>query len=489
MQRFTQNIYELSSPGRGGAKLPGADVPARDYAAEIPASALRQEPAALPEVAEPEIMRHYVAISSLNHHVDKAIYPLGSCTMKYNPKINERTARIPGFAFAHPNDPIEAVQGSLQLMYELQNDLIEITGMDDITLQPLAGAQGEYTGLLLIAAYFEGRKEKREIILIPDSAHGTNPASAAMCGFRTVKVKTNGAGEVDIDDLRDRLDENVAAVMITNPNTLGIFESQAAEIDRLVHANGSLIYMDGANLNALFGIARPGDMGFDVMHMNLHKSFSTPHGGGGPGSGPVACKSILSPFLPTPKVVKNAAGYAFSTPSQSIGKLHAFYGNFGMFVRAYTYCRLHGGTGFRRIAENAIINANYLKQGLKETFPLGYENYTMHEFVLSGAELRQYGVKTLDVAKRLLDFGMHAPTVYFPLNVREAMMIEPTESETKDSLDLFITVMKQIAKEAEENPEIVKTAPHSTPVGRLDEVKANRVLNLQYSEKTVENMP
>jgi glycine dehydrogenase subunit 2 len=449
MSRYYQNIYELSAPGRKAYSLPKPepDTPAlEDW---IPAAELRQNKANLPEVAEPEIIRHYINISGLNHNVDKAFYPLGSCTMKYNPKINEKTARLEGFANSHPNDQEDAIQGSLELMYNLQNHLAEITGMDNVSLQPLAGAQGEYAGLLLIASYFKARGEKRTVILIPDSAHGTNPASAAMSGFTTRQVKSNAKGEVDIEDLEQKLDADVAGLMITNPNTLGIFETQIKEIDRLVHGNGSLIYMDGANMNALFGLVRPGDMGFDVMHLNLHKSFSTPHGGGGPGSGPVACKSKLSQFLPEPTIDLEDGKYRLRWDNTAtIGKLHAFLGNFGMFVRAYTYVLMHGSEGFRRIAENAIINANYLKNKLKQYFPLGFENYTMHEFVLSGAPQRDFGVKTLDMAKRLLDFGVHAPTVYFPLIVREAMMIEPTESESKESLDHFIEIMKQIATEA-----------------------------------------
>ena len=484
MERYTKNIYELSSPGRKGAKLPAVDVPVKALDELIPASELRKSPAELPEVSEPEVMRHYVNISTLNHHVDKALYPLGSCTMKYNPKINEKTSGIHGYLQAHPKDSIEASQGSLELMYNLEKILTEVTGMDDITLQPLAGAQGEYAGLLLISAYFKKKDENRDVVLIPDSAHGTNPASAAMSGFNTVQVKSNDKGEVDVNDLREKLTPSVAALMITNPSTLGIFESQIIEIDKLVHDNGSLMYMDGANFNALFGIARPGDMGFDVLHLNLHKSFSTPHGGGGPGSGPVACKNVLSEFLPLPRIIKEGDKFNIVSESDlSVGRLHAFFGNFGMFSRAYTYCLMHGDVGFKRIAENAIINANYLKSVLTKYYDIGFENYTMHEFVLSGVRQREFGVKTLDIAKRMLDYGFHAPTIYFPLIVREAMMIEPTESESKDSLDEFIEVMIKIAKEAEENPEILKESPLNTPVGRLDEVKANRVLNLKYGDQ------
>ncbi len=483
MERYLKNIYEISSPGRKAYSIPGQDVGGGDIKSMIPEGELRRTPAELPEVSESEIVRHYIQISTLNHNVDKAFYPLGSCTMKYNPKINEMTARIPAFVEAHPNDPEEAVQGSLELMYRLQKILVEISGMDDISLQPVAGAQGEFTGLLLISAYFRERGEKRDVVLIPDSAHGTNPASAAMSGFRTREVKSNEHGEIDLEDLKEKLDESVAALMITNPNTLGIFESQIVDIDRLIHGNGSLLYMDGANMNALFGIVRPGDMGFDVIHLNLHKSFSTPHGGGGPGSGPVVCKKNLAPYLPVPRVEFKNGKYRLNSDNEnSVGKLHAFMGNFGIYVRAYTYCLMHGAEGFRRVAENAIVNANYLKKKLTPYFDLGYPTDTMHEFVLSGVRQREYGVKTLDMAKRMLDYGIHAPTIYFPLIVREAMMIEPTESESKDSLDYFVEVMSKIAAEAEENPEMLKNAPHTTCIGRLDELKANKELNIKYEE-------
>lgn len=483
MSRYTKSIYEISSPGRRGATIAKSDVPEKPIDNFIPRSEQRKSQALLPEVSEPEIMRHYVNISTLNHHVDKALYPLGSCTMKYNPKINERAAGLAGFGASHPLDDIDAIQGSLELMYNLQTMLVEITGMDDITLQPLAGAQGEFTGLLLISAYMKDKGQNRDVILIPDSAHGTNPASAAMSGFKTLQVKSNSTGEIDLEDLKAKLDSNVAALMITNPNTLGIFESQIVEIDRIVHENGSLMYMDGANFNALFGIARPGDMGFDVLHLNLHKSFSTPHGGGGPGSGPIACKNSLAKFLPNPRLKKDGDKIKLESDlDNSIGRLHAFMGNFGMFVRAYTYCLMHGAVGLRRIAENAILNANYIKVNLENYFDMGFENYSMHEFVLSGVRQREFGVKTLDMAKRLLDYGFHAPTIYFPLIVREAMMIEPTESESKESLDSFIEAMIKISEEARENPDILKEAPHDTAIGRLDEVKANRVLNLKYGD-------
>jgi len=483
MTRYLNNIYEISSEGRKAYSLPSMDVPEKPVNDLIPESEQRKKPAGLPQVSEAEIVRHYTQISILNHNVDKDFYPLGSCTMKYNPKINEKTAAIPNFTEVGPNEPVAAVQGSLELMYDLQQILLEITGMDDISLQPVAGAQGEFTCLLLISAYLKRRNEKRNIVLIPDSAHGTNPASAAMSGFDTREVKSNDAGEIDVDDLREKLDSSVAALMITNPSTLGIFESRIKDISKMIHDNGSLLYMDGANMNALFGIVRPGDMGFDVIHLNLHKSFSTPHGGGGPGSGPVACKNNLAPYLPDPRIVKDDNGFSLvSDPEHSVGKLHAFMGNFGMFSRAYTYCLMHGSEGFRRIAENAIINANYLRAELQKHYDLGYPTPSMHEFVLSGIRQREYGVKTLDIAKRLLDYGIHAPTIYFPLIVREAMMIEPTENESKDTLDRFIEVMKIIATEAENSPELLTEAPHETVIGRLDEVKANRVLNLKYGD-------
>ncbi len=480
-------LFELSSPGREGFSLPELDVPARRTEELIPGDLLRERPPALPELSEVDVARHFIRLSILNHHVDKGFYPLGSCNMKYNPKVNENLARLSGFLNLHPHQPEETVQGALKLMFELGEYLKEIAGLDQITLQPAAGAHGELTGLLMISAYHKNKRSPRSKVIIPDSAHGTNPASVITAGFSTVQIKSNPRGLVDVEELKRALSEDVAALMLTNPNTLGLFESQILEIAKLVHDAGALLYMDGANLNAMMGIARPGDMGFDVVHFNLHKTFSTPHGGGGPGSGPLGVTDEVAPFLPVPLVAKRrdeVGGeeyYLDRDRPLSIGKIHGFYGNFGVMVKAYAYIRQNGARGLREASENAIINANYLKESLKAYYNLPYDVICQHEFVLSGEkQFREKGVKTLDIAKRLLDFGLHAPTVYFPLIVQEALMIEPTETESKESLDEFIQAMIRIAKEVEENPEAVKSAPQNTPVTRLDEGKAARELNVRW---------
>lgn len=469
-------IFEMSVNGRVGYSLPECDVPEQDVAKLLPGDQLRASAPVLPQVSEGDVIRHYVSLSRLNHSVDNGFYPLGSCTMKYNPKVNEDMTRLPGFARIHPLVPDTQAQGSLELMYNLEQYLAEITGMDAVTLQPVAGAHGEYTGLKLIAAYHKARKDhNRTVVLVPDSAHGTNPASAAMVGMEIVEVKSDSYGCVSLDDLKTKVSDKVAALMLTNPNTLGLFDTNIAEIAKIVHEAGGLLYYDGANANAIMGKVRPGDTGFDVVHLNLHKTFSTPHGGGGPGSGPVGVKAKLIPYLPVPRVVKNGEHFSlnFDVP-ESIGKVHGFYGNFGVNVRAYSYIRMMGPEGLKRASEDAVLNANYIQARLKGAYHLDYDRLCMHEFVMSGKRQNATGVHTLDIAKRLLDFGVHPPTIYFPLIVEEAIMIEPTETEGKETLDYFIDAMLQIAKEARENPDKVKNAPHTTPVSRLDEVTAAR---------------
>lgn len=474
-------IFEMSSPGRVGFRFPACDVP------ETPLPAgLAREDLPMPEVAELDIVRHFTNLSHLNYSIDSGYYPLGSCTMKYNPKINEEVARLPGFAFSHPLQPVETVQGNLAMMYELQLWLAEICGMAAVTLQPSAGAQGEYAGVLIIRAYHQSRGDaKRNKILIPDSAHGTNPASSAMSGFEIVGVATDAKGNVDLDSLKSVLDDTVAGLMLTNPNTLGLFDQNVEEVVRLVHEAGGLVYGDGANLNALLGIVRPGDLGFDVMHFNLHKTFSTPHGGGGPGSGPVGVAKHLVEFLPTPVVTIIEEGdeeipplYGFHTPEKSIGRMKAFHGQFGVMVRAYTYISMEGPDGMREIAENAVLNANYLLARLRNTYHVPYDRICMHEFVMEGQLEGAPDVHALDIAKRLMDYDFHPPTNYFPLIVHEALMIEPTETENKQTLDRFTDVLVKIAEEARTQPELLHDAPHDTPVGRLDEVRAAKELVL-----------
>ncbi len=480
-------IFDLSREGRRGVRFGNPYVGSKPVEELIPRQYLRSQPAALPEIPESEVVRHFIRLSNLNYHVDKNMYPLGSCTMKYNPKINDDTASLGGFTSLHPLQPEETVQGSLWLMYELAEMLSEIAGMAAVTLQPAAGAHGELTGILLIKKYHESRGSHRSKLLVVDSAHGTNPASAAVAGYEIVSVNSNAEGCVDIEDLRMKLTPDIAALMLTNPNTLGLFEKDIEQIEKLVHDNGSLLYIDGANMNALLGITRPGDMGFDIVHYNLHKTFSAPHGGGGPGSGPVGVCEKLVEFLPVPVVEKTenngSIRYTMNMKKpESIGRMMNFYGNFGVLVRAYTYIRMLGADGLRRVSENAIINANYLLSRLLDTFDLPYPKPVMHEFCLSGdRQKKQHNVRTLDIAKRLLDYGFHAPTIYFPLIVSEALMIEPTETETRETLDAFADALLAIADEAEKNPELVLDAPVSTPVKRLDEAQASRKLNISCS--------
>lgn len=475
-------IFELSREGRVGYSLPELEVDEVSLDELIPSDYIRTEQAELPEVSELDIMRHYTALSKRNHGVDSGFYPLGSCTMKYNPKINENVARIAGLAHIHPFQEESTVQGAMELLFDLQEHLKEITGMDEVTLQPAAGAHGEWTGLMMIRAYHEANNDtKRTKVIVPDSAHGTNPASATVAGFDTITVKSDENGLVDLEDLRRVVDDQTAALMLTNPNTLGLFEAHILEMAQIVHDAGGKLYYDGANLNAVLSKARPGDMGFDVVHLNLHKTFTGPHGGGGPGSGPVGVKADLIPYLPKPVLVKTEEGYHFDyNRPQSIGRVKPFYGNFGINVRAYTYIRTMGPDGLKAVTEYAVLNANYMMRRLAPYYDLPFNQHCKHEFVLSGKRQKKLGVRTLDIAKRLLDFGYHPPTIYFPLNVEECIMIEPTETESKETLDSFIDAMIQIAKEAEETPEIVQEAPHTTVVKRLDETTAARKPILKY---------
>jgi glycine dehydrogenase subunit 2 len=474
-------LYEMSSPGRVGFRFPAPDVPVTD----LPAEFVRKD-LPLPELSELDVVRHFTNLSRLNYAIDIGFYPLGSCTMKYNPKINEDAARLTGFAYSHPLQPIETVQGNMALMYELQTWLSEISGLAGVSLQPAAGAHGEFVGVLIIRAYHQSRGDtKRTKMIIPDSAHGTNPATSAMTGYEVVHLPTDAAGNVDIEALKQICDDQVAGLMLTNPNTLGLFEQGVVEAIQAVHEVGGLVYGDGANLNALLGITRPGDLGFDIMHFNLHKTFSTPHGGGGPGSGPVGVARHLIDFLPGPIVDVIEEGtddvpplYGFCMPVQSIGRVKAFFGHFGMMVRAHTYISMYGPDGLRAIAEHAVLNANYLLAKLRDTYKVAYDRICMHEFVLEGHWPDVPDVHALDIAKRLIDYNIHPPTNYFPLIVREALMIEPTETESKQTLDFFADTMIKIAEEARTNPELLKSAPHNSPIGRLDEVKAAKDLVL-----------
>ncbi len=478
-------IFEMSRKGRTAYSLPALDVPAEDEKKLLPAGMVRAEGPDLPEVSEIDVIRHFVRMSRRQHGVDVDFYPLGSCTMKYNPKINERVVALPGLADIHPYTNEALVQGALQLMYEMEKYLAEISGFDRVTLQPAAGAHGEFTGIQIIHAYHNARGNKKSKVIVPDSAHGTNPATSAMVGYEIVQVKSNERGGVDLESLKSVLDDQVAALMLTNPNTLGLFDENIHVIADMVHKAGGLLYYDGANANAIMGYARPGDAGFDVCHLNLHKTFSTPHGGGGPGSGPVGVKKELIPFLPTPTVENDGQKYYldYNRP-QSIGKTKTFYGNFGVIVKAYTYIRAMGSDGLKQVSEDAVLNANYIMQALKKDYWLQYDRVCKHEFVLSGKwQKEKHGVKTLDIAKRLLDYGVHPPTVYFPMIVEEALMVEPTETESKETLDRFIKTMKEIAVESEKDPEKVKTAPHTTPVGRLDETLAARKPILRWKKE------
>lgn len=483
LQSETPLIFELSRSGRNGYDVPAVLADVKIEA--LPAKLQRKAMPRLPEVSENTAMRHYTNLSVRNHHIDRDFYPLGSCTMKYNPRVNEEMAALPGFAALHPLQPAITCQGALQVEWELARVLAEVSGMDAVTLQPSAGAQGELTALLMFREYLIATTgTPRKKVIIPDSAHGTNPASIVMAGYEVVQLPSGADGLVDVTGLGRVLDTDVAALMITNPNTVGLFETRIAEITKLVHDVGGLVYMDGANLNALLGISRPGDMGFDACHINLHKTFSTPHGGGGPGSGPVAVKAALEPFVPSPVVVRREDRFEWDWDRpHSIGHVHTFFGNFGVHVRALTYILSLGGDGLRRISEAAILNANYLRARLSDTYELPYRSACMHEVVLSGDHQKAKGVRTADIAKRLLDYGFHPPTVYFPLIVHEALMIEPTESETKETLDEFVDVMLKIDREADENPELVRNAPHTTPVRRLDEAAAARTLNISYFKR------
>jgi glycine dehydrogenase subunit 2 len=468
-------IFEKSSPGKRAYKMEPLDVPAVD-AANLLGNAARHDVGNLPEVSEIEIIRHFTRLSTWNYAVDTGMYPLGSCTMKYNARVNEIAARIDGLAYAHPYQPERLSQGALRVMKTLADCLLEITGQDAITLQPAAGAHGEMTGILLIRALLQSKGNPRKKILIPDSAHGTNPATAAICGYAVENLKSNAAGMVDVPSLVAQMNEDVAGLMLTNPNTLGVFEQEIHKIAEILHAKGGLLYMDGANMNALVGKARPGDFGVDVMHLNLHKTFSTPHGGGGPGSGPVACKKHLEPFLPTPTVVEKkdgTLGFDYNRP-QSIGRVRAWYGNFGMHVRALAYILANGPDGLRLTTEDAVLNANYIRKQLEGVYDLPYSTPTMHEVVFSDRKQTAKGIKTGDIAKRLIDYGFHPYTVSFPLIVHGALMIEPTESESREELDLFVDAMKQIAAECEHDPQLVLDAPHTTRLQRLDEVQAAR---------------
>jgi len=475
-QNGSATIFELSRPGRRACSLPATDVPERALDELIPADRRRSVPAALPEISEVDLVRHFTRLSTYNFGVDSGPYPLGSCTMKYNPKVNERLAGLPGFRDLHPYQDEDDVQGALLLMKRLEGWLAEIAGMDAVTLQPAAGAHGELTGLLLMRAYHQAACRTPRTLLIPDSSHGTNPASVVMAGFVPRSVPSDARGGVDMEALAAVVDEDTAGLMLTNPNTLGLFDEHIVDIARMVHDAGGLLYYDGANTNAVMGRSRPGDMGFDILHFNTHKTFSTPHGGGGPGAGPVAVRAALERFLPVPVIAETPDGrlrWDYDRP-ESIGKVRTFYGNFGVLVRAYAYIRALGGSGLKRVSDMAVLNANYVLEGIRDLFDVPYDRRAMHEFVVSGDPLKRYGLRTLDVAKRLLDYGVHPPTTYFPLIVSEALMVEPTETESRESLDLVIAALRAVMQDAATDPELLKEAPRTMPVRRLDEVRAVR---------------
>ncbi len=482
-------IFDRGRRGRRGVRFDMAtDIPEFDPHDDFPPDVLRQTELGLPEVAENDVVRHYTKLSTLNYAVDTGFYPLGSCTMKYNPKVNERIMGMPGFADLHPLQPDESVPGLLALLYDLQESLQELSGMDSVSLQPAAGAHGELTGMLMIRAYLEDRGEHRSTIWIPDSAHGTNPASAAMAGFQVKVLPSNRRGGIDVANLKSVINHDAAGLMLTNPNTLGLFEEDILEIADVVHEAGGLLYYDGANANAIMGYVRPGDMGFDVVHLNLHKTFSTPHGGGGPGAGPVGVKAALAPYLPIPRLVYESGQYRWDyTKPRSIGKVRSFYGNVGMLVRAYAYLRSHGAAGLKTISETAVLNANYLLAELSDVYSTPYDRVVKHEFVLSLARQNQRGARALDVAKRIIDYGFYPPTVYFPMIVEEALMVEPTETESKETLDRFISAMRMIDGEIDTDIDRLRHAPHDTPVRRLDEVGAARhpILTWQQMNKPV----
>ena len=483
MKYYDKLIFDLSKEGRQGYSLPANKW--QTSLSELPAGLMREQEPQLPQVSELDVVRHYTNLSQMNFGVDSGFYPLGSCTMKYNPKINEEIASMPAFAGVHPLQPSYTVQGVLRIYKELAHALSSITGMAEFTLNPFAGAHGELTGLMIIRQYHISRGDlKRTRIIVPDSAHGTNPASAAVCGLEIVQVKSKANGLVDVEDLKPLLDDTIAGIMMTNPNTLGLFEKDIEEIAALVHECGGLLYYDGANMNPLMGVVRPGDMGFDVLHLNLHKTFSTPHGGGGPGAGPVGVAEHLIPYLPVPRVVEDEEGtlYVEDEDGQSCGRISGFMGNFGVLLRAYTYILMLGKQNVRMVGPLAVLGANYIKESLKDCYNLPIESVCKHEFVFDGLRDQSTGVTTLDIAKRLLDYGFHAPTIYFPLLFHQSIMIEPTETESKETLDSFIEIMRHISAEAASDPESLKTAPHTTPVRRLDETTAARQPVLRYSD-------
>jgi glycine dehydrogenase subunit 2 len=479
-------VYERSRPGRRGGRIAETGV----EAVEVPAELRRAAPPRLPEIAEPDLVRHFTELSTRTFGIDTGFYPLGSCTMKYNPRVNERAAALGGFRDLHPYQDPDGAQGALELMWRLERMLAEVVGLDAVTLQPAAGSQGELTGLTLMRAYFDDRGEERTEVVIPDTAHGTNPASVAMAGYTLVGVRTDPRGNIDVDDLRGKVGPKTAGLMLTNPSTLGLFEERITEIADIFHDAGALLYYDGANLNAVCGISRPGDMGFDVVHFNLHKTFSQPHGGGGPGGGPVAVRASLEPFLPVPRITRSDAGFGYDWDEpKTIGKVRGFAGPFGVFVRSYAFMRMWG-PALRHMSEVAVLNANYVLARLKGAYDLPVDRLCMHEFVISARTLRrEHGVTALDVAKRLMDHGFHPPTIYFPLTVEEGMLIEPTETESVETLDAFADALIAIAAEADSDPEIVKTAPHDAPVGRLDEAKAARQPNLRWRPMAGAEMP
>jgi glycine dehydrogenase subunit 2 len=474
-------LIERSAEGKQSLALPSCDVPERAIESLIPKESLRSRENGLPEISEPEVVRHFVNLSNLNHHVDKDFYPLGSCTMKYNPKINDAVAASPCLSEVHPFQDESTIQSALKIYHDVERFLCAITGMERFTLQPAAGSHGELCGVMIMRAYHTSKGNLKTTVLIPDSAHGTNPSSVHLGGFKAVTVKSTPEGLVDIDDLKAHLNDDVAGFMLTNPNTLGVFEKNVLEISELVHEVDGLMYMDGANMNALLGVVKTSDMNFDITHINLHKTFSTPHGGGGPGAGPIGVNKKLVPFLPVPVIEKKEGHYFMDWDKpQSIGKVMGFWGNYSVIVRTWVYIRMLGEAGLKDVSKHAIINANYIRESLKDVYDLPFTSPTMHECVFSGDRQKAKGVKTLDIAKRMLDYGVHAPTIYFPLIVHEALMIEPTETESKESLDHFIGIMRAIAEEADNNPELVTSAPQKTPVKRLDEVKANRELNVRW---------
>lgn len=475
-------LFEKSKTGRKAYSLPKVGLEEFSTQNLLPKNFLRSSELNLPELSENEIARHFVRLSHLNYSIEENVYPLGSCTMKYNPKVNEQIASFEGFSAIHPHLDEEDCQGALQLMFELGESLKQITGFEGITLQPASGAQGELTGLLLIRAYHLDRNDtKRTKILIPDSAHGTNPASSVIAGFDVITIKSEADGRVNLEDLKKYADDNCAGFMLTNPNTVGLFEKNILDIEQIIHSCGGLMYMDGANLNALLGIVKPAEMGFDCMHFNLHKTFSTPHGGGGPGAGPVCVNKKLLPYLPVPQIRRDDNKFVldYNLP-KTIGKIHSFFGNFLVLVRAYSYILVNGTEGLKEVSRGAIVNANYLFKKLKSKYEYPFDEFCMHEFIITGERQKQFGVTTKDIAKRLLDYGFHAPTIYFPLIVHEAMLIEPTETETRERLDAFAEAMLKIADEAEADPEILRQAPHNTPVRRVDDARAARFVNVNY---------